>query len=615
MKKIAILIIIVLFLITGGFFWWQNKNHLKLNFFRAQVSSSLERPQEEINEPEPEEEINNKLKTNLAEALERVNNLSEELDDLSERIDVLSQRIAEIEAKPQAVSEEISETEKLKEIIEEKEDKEKIEQEKLEQEELEQEEAGQESPILCEKIPESNPNSNKVIINEVSWMGATNSANDEWIELKNISNEEINLADWQLLDKDNQIKIIFTDRDRVSVNGFYLLERTDDDSVPNVSADFIYIGALGNTNEALYLFDENCQLQDEVKAFSDWPAGDNGSKRTMERKSNLEWQTSSDSGGTPKRENSAGYFEYYSGGGGGGGGGFSPSPQPILEVSPKNLEFTVIEFSTPPQEGVFSITNIGSGDLEWTGNIEYLSPSIDGIINYTSPPIEGLKWLELNPDFGIAPSEISVSTKNTSNLIAGVYLAKIIINAEKTEESPQEVEVSLSVEEFVPEEELPQTVVINEIAWMGNETSSADEWIELYNNSGQDINLFGWQLKSSDGGPDIVFDLPPIASATISADGFYLLERTDDNSAPNVSVDFIYSGALENDGEELNLYDSFDNLIDKVDCSSGWFAGDNNTKQTMERKNPENSGNNPANWGTSQESEGTPRAQNSVFLL
>jgi len=31
------------------------------------------------------------------------------------------------------------------------------------------------------------PTSNKIIINELAWMGTENSANDEWIELKNIS--------------------------------------------------------------------------------------------------------------------------------------------------------------------------------------------------------------------------------------------------------------------------------------------------------------------------------------------------------------------------------------------------------------------------------------------
>ena len=61
---------------------------------------------------------------------------------------------------------------------------------------------------FCEKT-NSFANRNKIIINEVAWMGTKESSNDEWLELKNISGKVINLSDWQLLDKDKQIKIIF----------------------------------------------------------------------------------------------------------------------------------------------------------------------------------------------------------------------------------------------------------------------------------------------------------------------------------------------------------------------------------------------------------------------
>ena len=40
----------------------------------------------------------------------------------------------------------------------------------------------------------------------------------------------------------------------------------------------------------------------------------------------------------------------------------------------------------------------------------------------------------------------------------------------------------------------PLDVVINEIAWMGTKANSSDEWIELYNNTSQDISLEGWTL-------------------------------------------------------------------------------------------------------------------------
>lgn len=147
--------------------------------------------------------------------------------------------------------------------------------------------------------------------------------------------------------------------------------------------------------------------------------------------------------------------------------------------------------------------------------------------------------------------------------------------------------------------------VINEIAWMGTSVSYNDEWIELYNNTSSSLNIDGWLLKAADGTPKINL------GGMIPASGFYLLERTDDNTIPGIMADKIYSGALGNSGEKLELYDNFGNLIDAIDSLSGWFVGDNSTKQTMERINPKVSGNDVSNWQTSQNPGGTPKAENS----
>jgi hypothetical protein len=148
-------------------------------------------------------------------------------------------------------------------------------------------------------------------------------------------------------------------------------------------------------------------------------------------------------------------------------------------------------------------------------------------------------------------------------------------------------------------------LIINEIAWAGTAASYSNEWIELYNGGDRDINLNGWILKSADKTPKISL------SGIMPAKGFYLLERTDDETVPGIKADLIYKGALNNKGEDLTLYDNSGNLIDEVNCSSGWFAGDNKTKQTMERISPFASGNNSQNWKTSQSSGGTPKAINS----
>ena len=149
-------------------------------------------------------------------------------------------------------------------------------------------------------------------------------------------------------------------------------------------------------------------------------------------------------------------------------------------------------------------------------------------------------------------------------------------------------------------------VIINEIAWMGTDVSASDEWIELYNNTSSSLNLDGWILKSEDGKPEIKL------SGIISANGFYLLERTDDKTLPDVAADKIYTGALSNNGEDLKLYDSSGNIIDEVNCKNGWFSGKGKPDyRTMERINPSLAGNDSSNWQNSQNAGGTPKTGNS----
>ena len=147
----------------------------------------------------------------------------------------------------------------------------------------------------------------------------------------------------------------------------------------------------------------------------------------------------------------------------------------------------------------------------------------------------------------------------------------------------------------------PQDILINEIAWMGNTISASDEWIELFNNTEENINLDGWILKSDDGSPEINL------SGSINSKSFYLLERTDDNSIKNIKADKIYSGSISNSGENFILYDNQSTVIDRASFASGWPFGSNTTKQTIERSDFNS-------WQTSSISNGTPKENNSLGL-
>ncbi len=154
----------------------------------------------------------------------------------------------------------------------------------------------------------------KIIINEIAWMGsvsstsesATAAANDEWMELKNSSTQDVELAGWSLLSNDGAIKIIFAAGDHISAGGFYLLARGTGGTV-SARAQKTYSGGLSNAGAELALLDAQCGVSDFFDASSGWPGGNNTTKQTLERSLGHDgWQTSLSAGGTPGAENSTG---------------------------------------------------------------------------------------------------------------------------------------------------------------------------------------------------------------------------------------------------------------------------------------------------------------------
>ncbi|NOY57950.1 MAG: hypothetical protein GXO75_03320, partial [Calditrichaeota bacterium] len=168
----------------------------------------------------------------------------------------------------------------------------------------------------------------------------------------------------------------------------------------------------------------------------------------------------------------------------------------------------------------------------------------------------------------------------------------------------------------------PGDVVINEIAWGGTAASSYDEWIELYNPTSSSIDITNWQISAADGTPVI-----PL-SGVIPAKGFFLLERSDDNTVSDIAADQIFTGALSNSGENLQLLDNGSNVIDQVDFSGGWPAGTTAPNfYSMERIDPSANGSDAGNWASNDgvtvnglDSNGdplnaTPKAKNSAAPL
>ena len=137
----------------------------------------------------------------------------------------------------------------------------------------------------------------EIVINEIAWMGTENSANDEWIELFNKTEKDISLEGFSLFLDTKEIKL----EGIIKAHNFYILERTDDDTLPKIKANLIYTGSMKNTGLNIFLKKDGVII-DNALFENGFNVGDNETKQTAER-INESWQTSLNSGGSPKNEN------------------------------------------------------------------------------------------------------------------------------------------------------------------------------------------------------------------------------------------------------------------------------------------------------------------------
>ena len=159
------------------------------------------------------------------------------------------------------------------------------------------------------------------------------------------------------------------------------------------------------------------------------------------------------------------------------------------------------------------------------------------------------------------------------------------------------------------------SVVINEI--MADPTPVVglpeSEYIELYNNSPDAINLEGWTLKIGNTSKTLdAYTLYPSEYLLICRDGNDTLFYDITNILPLS----LSATALTNGGTTITLYNEFMSEVDKITYSSAWYR-DVNKKDggwSLERIDPNNRCEQSTNWRASEnENGGTPGRQNSIF--
>ncbi len=167
----------------------------------------------------------------------------------------------------------------------------------------------------------------------------------------------------------------------------------------------------------------------------------------------------------------------------------------------------------------------------------------------------------------------------------------------------------------VPDPETPGSasfIVINEFMAIptASATEAEGEWIELYNRSGDYVNLAGWRVENQSGAS---FTLP---TYLLPPGGYYVAGASSNRSRNgDYSPDFVYSGFSISSYGSLTLYGPQGQQVECIAYTAGWPVA---AGRSCERVNPGWIGSMASSWASSVESYGdgdlgTPGDRNSVY--
>jgi hypothetical protein len=385
----------------------------------------------------------------------------------------------------------------------------------------------------------------KIILNEVAWMGSV-SSKDEWMELKNISGNDMGLAGWELADASGKIKISFSDVDRIPVGGFMILSRA-------TGTGKIYSGDLLNGGDILAVIDPQCAVSDSLDASQGWPGGNNNTKQTLERNADGSgWHTSASPGGTPRAENS----QNISG---------VNSSSAAMSVATTSLYKLIVAFegdgagSVSSSQPGFLCATLCSGSYP-SGTIITLTPAAGKNSSFNS--WSGLCYGQTSCTFTMAEN---ISIAADFRLLPGV--SPVIDTAPAdVPPSPSPDPSPSSSSSLPPAAVAPGHLLIVAVQIAG--ASSTNDFVKIANPTASSITIGGWKLrKRSETGTD--YSLKQFSAGASLAPGQSLMWA---NSAGGYSA---LVGAAASSSETLavnnsvGLIDSSGTIIDAVAWGSG----------------------------------------------
>lgn len=120
-------------------------------------------------------------------------------------------------------------------------------------------------------------------------------------------------------------------------------------------------------------------------------------------------------------------------------------------------------------------------------------------------------------------------------------------------------------------------VLINEVAWKGMSAGSTHEWLELYNDSNDEVDISNWTIKDNTNQLNILIP----GNTIINSKSYFVVKRTTSTVSPyDISVSF--NGGLSDSGEKIILQNSSSSNIHVLDFLSGWPNSEMTSEQTMQ---------------------------------
>jgi hypothetical protein len=164
---------------------------------------------------------------------------------------------------------------------------------------------------------------------------------------------------------------------------------------------------------------------------------------------------------------------------------------------------------------------------------------------------------------------------------------------------------------FEEDETFEGAVVINEINYNSGKSADSGDWIELYNDSGQEVDLSAWEIRDDDDAHR--FELP--SGTRLGAGEYLVICRNLEGFKvrfPEVlnSIGDLNYG-LSSDSDCVRLFDNSGMLIDSVCYTSAapWPAEPNGGGPSLALGNPASDNAQAANWYASYP-HGTPGRAN-----